>query len=240
MLVAPITCQHLRKISEIWEYNDDVEMFKLGIPHYYYGDFELEYYAGCAFDFLNDLKGRLAHRVQLTTDGHRMYLETIEQAFGSEIDFAQLVKLYGQELETEKRYSPAKCIGAEKHVVQGNPDITKISTSYVERLNLTYRKLRRASLTGVQGIAGEQSFYQEEAFIMFREEDSTTYLFSVGAHIPKKADSGHDRELQRRLPFILGRDIINQCNLTVNYQRGPIELIPPEGAKRPMPTRRLL
>ena len=107
-------------------------------------------------------------------------------------------------------------------------------------LNLNYRKLSRASITGVQGIAGEQSFYQEEALIMFREEDSTTYLFPIGVHIPKKADFGHDRELQRRLPSILGRDIINQCDLSINYQRGTMELIPPEGARRPMPTRRLL
>jgi len=75
---------------------------------------------------------------------------------------------------------------------------------------------------------------------MFREEDSTTYLFLITVHIPKKADLAHDRELQRRLPSILGRDIINQCGLAINYQSGIIELIPPEGARRPVPTRRLL
>jgi len=99
--------------------------------------------ADCALDFINDLKSRLANRVQLTTDGHKMYLEAIENVYGSEIDFAQLVKLYGQEPEGEKRYSPAKCIGAEKHVVQGNPDTTQISTSYVERQNLTMRMSMR-------------------------------------------------------------------------------------------------
>jgi IS1 family transposase len=95
--------------------------------------------ADCAFDFINDLKARLANRVQLTSDGHKMYLDAVEHAFGSEIDYAQLVKLYGQDLETEKRYSPAKCIGAEKHVIQGKPDTNDISTSYVERQNLTMR-----------------------------------------------------------------------------------------------------
>jgi hypothetical protein len=62
----------------------------------------------------------------------RASLGTVEHAFGREIDYAQLVKMYGQEPESEKRYSPAKCIGAEKHVVQGNPDISKVSTSYVD------------------------------------------------------------------------------------------------------------
>jgi len=99
--------------------------------------------ADCASDFINDLKSRLANRVQLTTDGHKMYLEAIEKAFGSEIDYAQLVKLYGQDLEAEKRYSPAKCIGADKQVIQGNPDIKAVSTSYIERQNLTMRMSMR-------------------------------------------------------------------------------------------------
>jgi len=99
--------------------------------------------ADCAFDFISDLKARLANRVQLTTDGHKMYLEAVEAVFGSEIDYAQLVKLYGQELEAEKRYSPAKCLGAEKQVIQGNPDKRAISTSYVERQNLTMRMSMR-------------------------------------------------------------------------------------------------
>ncbi len=99
--------------------------------------------ADCAFDFINDLKSRLTNRVQLTTDGHKMYLEAVEKTFGSEIDFAQLVKIYGQEPESEKRYSPAKCIGANKEVIQGNPDESKISTSYVERQNLTMRMSMR-------------------------------------------------------------------------------------------------
>lgn len=96
-----------------------------------------------AYEFINDLKGRLSNRVQLTTDGHKMYVEAIEKAFGSEIDYAMLVKLYGQDAEGEKKYSPAKCIGAEKHVVKGNPDTTKVSTSYVERQNLTMRMSMR-------------------------------------------------------------------------------------------------
>jgi IS1 family transposase len=95
--------------------------------------------AGYASMFISDLKARLANRVQITTDGHKMYLEAIEGVFGSEVDYGMLVKLFGVEPETEKRYSPSECIGAEKHIIQGNPDTTQISTSYVERQNLSMR-----------------------------------------------------------------------------------------------------
>lgn len=97
----------------------------------------------CASAFINDLKDRLATRVQLTTDGHTMYLEAVGQAFGADIDYAMLVKLYGAEPEQEKRYSPAKCLGAAKQIIQGNPDNKTISTSFVERQNLTMRMSMR-------------------------------------------------------------------------------------------------
>jgi IS1 family transposase len=96
-----------------------------------------------AYEFLNNLKNRLATKVQLTTDGHAMYLEAVEHAFGADIDYGMLVKLYGQEPEGGKRYSPAKCISAQKHTVQGKPDSEAISTSYVERQNLTMRMSMR-------------------------------------------------------------------------------------------------
>jgi hypothetical protein len=72
-----------------------------------------------------------------------MYLQAVERVYGSEIDYAQLIKLYGQDLEVEKRYSPAKCIGANKQIFQGKPDVKDISTSYVERQNLTMRMSMR-------------------------------------------------------------------------------------------------
>jgi len=97
----------------------------------------------CAREFIDGLKARLANRVQLTTDGHKMYLTAIEHAFGSDVDYAQLVKLYGQGKEGEKRYSPSECIGAEKHIVQGNPNMKAVSTSFVERQNLTMRMSMR-------------------------------------------------------------------------------------------------
>lgn len=96
-----------------------------------------------ALDFMTDLAGRMANRIQLTSDGHRAYLEAVEQAFGDDIDYAMLVKLYGETIEGQKRYSPAACVGAKKSRVTGNPDQSCISTSHVERQNLTMRMSMR-------------------------------------------------------------------------------------------------
>jgi IS1 family transposase len=95
--------------------------------------------ARCATEFLQDVQGRLANRIQLTTDGHKMYLLAVPDAFAEEVDYAQLVKVYGNDPEGQTRYSPAQCLGTKRVNLIGSPDPAHISTSYVERQNLNMR-----------------------------------------------------------------------------------------------------
>ncbi|MBM3173959.1 MAG: DDE-type integrase/transposase/recombinase [Chloroflexi bacterium] len=94
--------------------------------------------ANHAYQFINDLKRRLVNRVQLTTDGNKKYIDVVDDVFSNEVDYAMLVKIYGSE-DTEKRYSPVKCLGADVQIIKGNPEPSQISTSFVERQNLTMR-----------------------------------------------------------------------------------------------------
>src|ERR1017187_3929669 len=86
--------------------------------------------------FVSDLASRLADRIQLTSDGLSVYLQAVERAFRGEVDYAQLVKIYGETSEGQKRYSPAECVGCERHTVVGYPDSDHISTCFIERANL--------------------------------------------------------------------------------------------------------
>ena len=97
--------------------------------------------ARTALAFTDDLASRLANRVQITTDGHKAYLDAVDMAFAGEVDYAMLVKIYGEEPGTgpERKYSPGECVGIRKEAISGNPDMAHVSTSYAERNNLNVR-----------------------------------------------------------------------------------------------------
>ncbi|HVN75136.1 MAG TPA: IS1 family transposase [Thermoanaerobaculaceae bacterium] len=124
--------------GDVWTFTAIEADTKL-VPAWMIGPRDLD----TATAFMRDLVARLRHRVQLTTDGLNVYLDAVDDAFGCDVDFAQLQKLYGTAPEAETRYSPAKCIGTSTQVVQGNPKEEHISTSYVERQNLTMRMSMR-------------------------------------------------------------------------------------------------
>ena len=124
--------------GDVWTWTAICADTKL-VPSWQVGDRSGE----TAIDLMDDLRARLANRVQLTTDGHKAYLEAVEGAFGGDVDYAQLVKMYGNAPDGEKRYSPATCTGTRKRRVEGRPDPALVSTSYVERSNLTMRMSMR-------------------------------------------------------------------------------------------------
>jgi IS1 family transposase len=114
------------------------------IPSWYVGSRDSD----APIIFMDDLASRLSNRVQLTSDGHKAYLEGVESAFGGDVDYAMLIKRYVATSESAKgRYSPAECIGARKMRVEGDPDIDHVSTSYAERSNLSVR-MHTAALPG--------------------------------------------------------------------------------------------
>jgi IS1 family transposase len=124
--------------GDIWTWTAICADTKL-VPSWLVGDRSGE----TAKRFVCDLSGRLANRIQLTSDGHKVYLEAVEEGFGAAIDYAQLIKVYGQLFEDQRRYSPPEIIGTEPICCQGDPDPTPINTSYVERQNLNVRTSMR-------------------------------------------------------------------------------------------------
>ena len=118
--------------------------------------------------FIDDLAPRLTSRVQITSDGHRPYLEAIEGAFGGDVDYAMLVKVYGEAPEGQRRYSPAICTGAHKRRVEGNPNPRNISTSFVERQNLNIRmgNRRMTRLTNASSKKAENHAHMMAIYFM--------------------------------------------------------------------------
>lgn len=121
-------------MGDIWTWTAICADTKL-IPSWYVGERDSE----AAMTFMDDLAPRLANRVQITSDGHKPYVNAIEGAFGGDVDYAVLQKIYGSAAEGQKRYSPAECIGVVRNRVEGNPDPKHVSTSYAERQNLSMR-----------------------------------------------------------------------------------------------------
>lgn len=121
-------------VGDVWTWTAICADTKL-IPSWFVGQRTAE----DGFLFMMDLKGRLAERVQMTTDGHGAYRAAIKFSFGDDLDWAVLQKHYGTDPAAERRYSPAICTGCDINVKRGDPDPSKISTSYVERANLTMR-----------------------------------------------------------------------------------------------------
>jgi IS1 family transposase len=120
-----------------------------------------------AYRFMASVSDRLANRVQLTTDGNRVYLDAVENYFGSKIDYAMLIKLYGNDEKAENRYSPGKCLGAKKKAVMGEPDPDFISTSYAERQNLNIRMQNRRYTRSTNAFSKKADMLAYSIAIMF-------------------------------------------------------------------------
>ena len=170
-----------------------------------------------ALEFMDDLRARLANRVQLTTDGHKAYLEAVESAFGGDVDFAQLVKLYGDKggKTPERKYSPAECTGTKKVKIAGEPVKELVSTSYVERQNLTMRMGMRRFTRLTNGFSKKienhlhmlSLYFVHYNFVRIHKTLKMTPAMAAGV-----SDTLHDME------FIVG---LIDANAPAPKKRGP-------------------
>ena len=128
--------------------------------------------------FVDDVADRLANRIQLTTDGHNAYLEAVDSAFGGNVDYSMLIKLYGQAPEGQRRYSPPICTGTKRRRLIGNPDPDHVSTSYVERSNLTIRMMNRR-FTRLTNAHSKKLANHEHAFALFAMQYNFARIYSA-------------------------------------------------------------
>jgi IS1 family transposase len=120
--------------GDVWTWTTIDRETKL-VPSWFVGDRS----SSSAIVLMDDLRSRLAGRIQLTTDGHKAYVEAVEGAFGGDVDYAMLVKIYGSNDANDHKYSPAVCLGSTVHRISGTPELAEVGTSHVERQNLTMR-----------------------------------------------------------------------------------------------------
>lgn len=160
------------------------------VPSWLVGGRDSEY----AMAFMDDLARRLDHRVQLTSDGHGPYLEAVEGAFGGDIDYAMLVKVYGAVSDVVKgRYSPAECLAATKRRVEGNPDLDHVSTSYAERQNLTMRMHMRRFTRLTNAFSKKVANHEAAVALHFMYYNFVKQHKSLGGITPAMAAGVTDR-----------------------------------------------
>jgi len=183
------------------------------IVSYMVGGRDSEY----AIEFMDDLRDRLSNRVQLTTDGHKAYLEAVEGAFGGDVDYAQLIKIYGDMggKTAARKYSPAECTGIKKRTVEGNPDKALISTSFVERQNLTMRMHMRRFTRLTNGFSKKVENHMHAVALHFM------YYNFVKVHQTLKVTPAMEAGLTDRLWDISNLVAIIDANEEAPKKRGP-------------------
>lgn len=193
------------------------------IVSYMVGGRDSEY----AIEFMDDLRDRLSNRVQLTTDGHKAYLEAVEGAFGGDVDYAQLIKLYGDMggKTAARKYSPAECAGIKKRTIEGNPGKALISTSYVEGQKLTMRMHMRRFTRLTNGFRKKVENHMHAVALHFMH-----YNF-VKVHQTLKVTPAMEAGLTDRLWDIADLVALINANEPAPKKRGPYKKRQPENSK---------
>jgi len=197
-------------IGDVWTWVSMDADTKL-VPCWLVGDRS----SNTAMEFIHDLASRLANKVQLTTDGHKPYLEAVESAFGGDIDYAQLIKIYGASpsKQDQIKYSPAECHGCKKVVVTGNPRKSDVSTSYIERQNLTMRMSMRRFTRLTNGFSKKVENHAHAIALHYM------YYNFVRIHRSLRCTPAMAANVTSRLWEI--EDIINLLPTPVAKERGP-------------------